>query len=731
MSPDKTVGEKIVYTVCDSHCGGNCEMKVHVSEGKVVRIEPGGGEDSHRPCARGRAYRQRIYAPDRILYPLKRTGPRGAGQFARVSWDEALDLVAKEMVRIRDTYGNASLLHFCSMADNHTLHHVQTINRLLSQFGGYTKPWGAISDEGMNFASGVMFGARPSDHNPWEYLGARLVIMSSWNPMVTQHGTEYPRVLIQARENGARFVSIEPRYSNSAVAVDARWIPIRPGTDAALFLAMAYVVITEDLHDKAFIETYTFGFDKYRDHVLGIDDGVKKTPEWAEVITGVPAETITELARDYATTKPAVLATSKAAGRSAFGEQYHRAAWALEAITGNTTIPKVQRRVLRSEGGAARMSSPPNQVEAGMPPRWNALPYRRPSTNSSARVNVSLFSDAILKGKAGGYPADYKFLWLSYTNYLNQLGDANKAVKAFNELEFVLVTEHFMTSSARYADVVLPVCTFFERNDVTGGWGYLRVLPKMIEPLGESRSMLDICTALAPKLGITDYNDKTDEEWVRFMAASIAPDVELPDFDSINSHGIYSIRPSMPPQAAQEPPKEELEDPDAKVFQTPSGKIELYSQLMAGMNHPQVPPLPHYIESWESVNDSLAGKYPLQLVSPHLGRRAHSQFDNLPWLRDFQNQAVAVNSVDAVTRGIRDGDMVRVFNDRGEMSIPAEVTERVMPGVVAIPQGAWFTPDENGIDRGGCANTLTKNVSSPGGAFACNTALVQIERIKE
>ena len=706
-------------------------MKVHVEDGKIVRIEPGGGEGLHPPCAKGRAHRQRIYAPDRVLYPLKRTGPRGSGEFTRVSWDEALDLVAKAMLRTREAHGNASLLHFCSMSEPHELHHVQTIDRLLCLFGGYTKAWGAISDEGMNFASGMTFGARPSDHQPWEYLGARLVIMSSWNPVVTQQGTNYPQTMIQAKENGAKFICIDPRYTDSAAAVDARWIPIRPGTDAALFLAMAYVTITEDLHDKAFIEKYTSGFDKYSDHVLGVDDGVKKTPEWAAAITGVSAETIAELAREYATTKPAVLGTSKAAGRSAFGEQYHRAAWALEAITGNTTIPKVRKRVLRSEGGVARMSSPPNQVEEGMPPRWNALPYRRPSTNSSARVNVSLFTDAILKGKAGGYPADYKFLWLSYTNYLNQLGEVNKAVRAFNELDFVITTEHFMTSSAMYADVILPNCTLFERSDITGGWGFYSVLPKIIEPLGESRSMLDICTDLAPRLGITDYNDKTDEEWIRSIAAQVAPEQEVPDFTSINSYGIYGIRPSRPPEIPVEETKEEPEDPDRKVFQTPSGKIELYSQLIADMNHSQIPAVPHYIESWESANDPLARKYPLQLVSPHISRRIHSQFDNLPWLRQLETQAVSVNSVDAEPRGIKDGDIVRVFNDRGEMAIPVEITERIIPGTVSIPQGAWFTLDENGIDIGGCANTLTKNATSPGGAFACDTALVQVERIKE
>jgi anaerobic dimethyl sulfoxide reductase subunit A len=175
--------------------------------------------------------------------------------------------------------------------------------------------------------------------------------------------------------------------------------------------------------------------------------------------------------------------------------------------------------------------------------------------------------------------------------------------------------------------------------------------------------------------------------------------------------------------------KAQIEDPQNNPFPTPSGKIEIYSQRLADMNDPQIPPIPKYIETWESRRDPLAVKYPLQLVTTHIMRRAHSQYDNLPWLRELQIQAISINAADALARGINDGDTVRVFNDRGQMIIPARVTERIMPGVVDIPQGAWYDPDENGTDRGGCCNVLTKDEHSPGGAFCSNTSLVQVERI--
>ena len=175
----------------------------------------------------------------------------------------------------------------------------------------------------------------------------------------------------------------------------------------------------------------------------------------------------------------------------------------------------------------------------------------------------------------------------------------------------------------------------------------------------------------------------------------------------------------------------EGEKPPPPAFRTPSGRIEIYSEIVAKINDPLIPTVPTYLETWESLNDPLAEKYPLQLITPHFKRRAHSQFDNLPWLRELQTQSISLNTIDAEARGIRQGDLVRVFNERGEVRIPAKVTERIMPGVVALPQGAWYNPDEKGIDYGGCANVLTKNVISPGGAFTPHTALVEIEKVVE
>ena len=340
-------------------------------------------------------------------------------------------------------------------------------------------------------------------------------------------------------------------------------------------------------------------------------------------------------------------------------------------------------------------------------------------------MNVSQIADALLKGKAGGYPADYKLLYLSHTSYPNQYLNLNKHVQALKSpaLEFVVMHEQFMTPGAKFADILLPVSTYFERNDVTQGvaTGFYGYMNKAIEPLGESRSHFEICGALADRLGIPDYREKTEDEWLREYVEGCP---YITDYEVFKKEGLHKLHHPRPFVTFSK----EIESPDDNPFPTPSGKIEIYSQLLADMGNPEIPPVPKHIESWEGLSDPLASKYPLQLITSHSKRRAHSQFDNIPWLRELMPQAVLINPVDAGARGIGDGDMVLVFNDRGRVRIPACVTQRIMPGVVDVPQGAWYNPDGDGVDRGGCANVLTKDACSPGGGFCTNTALVQVER---
>lgn len=718
--------EKPYYIGTDMNCGGACLLKAYVKDGVIVRMETDdGGEPQLRNCLRCRAYRQRVYAPDRILYPLKRVGERGEGNFERISWDEALEKVASEYKRVKETYGPAAVIYLTTGGDMGQVHNSRTAVRVFSLAGGCTLMWGIASNEGWMFACQTTYGY-PAGNDHRDLINSKLVVLWGMNPVNIIDGCGTSYALARAKEAGTRFIVVDPRFTDTAALVADRWIPIKPGTDAAAMIAMAYVMITEDLHDKRFLDTYTAGFDRFKEYVLGEEDGVPKTPAWAERITNIPAQTIGELAREYATTKPAALLPSKAPGRTAYGEQYHRAAFVLAAMTGNIGIPGGSAGSEISQRGETPFPMGPamrtggNPVDAASPRRRDALPTAiSKGPGLLARLHNSEVIDALLKGKAGGYYSDYKMVYTANTNYLNQYPNVNKAVKALKSLEFIAIQEQFITPTAKFADIILPTCTFFERNDAVWGAGpHLAYQRKVIEPLGESRSHLDICTGLAEKMGIADYSDKTEEEWLeQIMKPAVT------DYERFKETGVekFYLEPTVPF-------KKEIADPANHPFPTPSGKIEIYSQQIADIENPLMPPIPKYIETWESANDPLAENYPLQLITTHFKRRAHSQFDNIPWLRELEPQALKINTHDAQARGIKDGDQVRVFNDRGEVIIPAQVTQRIMPGVADLPEGAWYDPDEQGIDHGGCANVLTRDARSPSGAFTTNTCLVQVEK---
>ncbi|HEX78330.1 MAG TPA: molybdopterin-dependent oxidoreductase [Dehalococcoidia bacterium] len=332
---------KVVATTCIHDCGGRCRLKVHVKDGVVTRIENWGDEEEpwYRGCLRGRAFRQWLYSPDRLRYPMKRVGERGQGKFERISWDEALDTTARELRRIIDTYGNSAILFFgLGGGSNGALHGRRSAYRLLNMLGGCTTTWGMISNQGAIVSSLVTYGDMNTGNSREDHLNSRLIILWGWNPAdsIWDSGTSLHLAL--AREAGARVVCVDPRFSNTAAALSQQWIPIRPGTDTAMLIAMAYVILKNGLEDRKFINTYSLGFERYEDYVLGREDGIEKTPAWAEAITGVPATTIEGLAREYATSKPAALLTGWAPGRTAYGEQFHRAAAALATMTGNVGI---------------------------------------------------------------------------------------------------------------------------------------------------------------------------------------------------------------------------------------------------------------------------------------------------------------------------------------------------------------------------------------------------------
>jgi anaerobic dimethyl sulfoxide reductase subunit A len=556
---------------------------------------------------------------------------------------------------------------------------------------------------------------KSAGREPGDYVNSRLMLFWGWSPADGTFGTGTVQYLKRAKQQGVRMICVDPRVTRTSHDFADEHIFIRPSTDAAALIAMAYVIVSEGLHDQAYLDRHVLGFDEahlppdapagasYWSYLTGAVDGVRKTPEWAEAITGIPAATLRRLAVEFATTKPAALHCGYAPGRTIHGEQFHRAAYALAAMTGNVGVP----------GGNSGTSNGATGRGA-----FRLLPA---GTNpAGARVASSLLADLLERGKAGGYPADIKMVYSVAGDLFNQLPNINKILAAAERLEFMVVHDHFVTPTARYADILLPATTFWERNDVHTPWAgaghYAIYMRQAIAPVAECRNDLDVCTDLARRLGVAGYNDKSEEEWLRELTREA-----IDDFDTFREQGLARL---PAPEDAVAFAKE-IRDPVGHPFSTPSGKIEIYSMALAAKPDPYglgaIPPIP----TWIPLQEDRA--HPLRLVSPKSRARTHSIHGNQPILSRADRDDVWINTADARARGIADGQRVRVFNARGETVLPARVTDRIAPGVVSIKEGAWFTPDAAGRDTKGCANVLTPDASSPAGASPFNTCFVEVE----
>lgn len=749
--PSENLDEQILTTCSTVNCGGRCLIKAHINDGVVTRLTTDTKEDTFelpqlRACIRGRGYRQFVYHPDRLKYPMKRVGKRGEGKFEKISWEEAIDYIAKELTRITQKYGPAS--RYSNYASGHSGSIIgagNMIQKILGLTGGYLGYHNSYSSAQTSNATPFTYGTTQTGSTLNTLSDSKLIILWGHNPVETRFGvTDY--YVRKAKEAGVKIVVIDPRQSDTAVALADEWIPIAPTTDNAMMDAMTYVIISEKLYDKNFVDKYCVGFDEEHmpegvpegeslvSYIMGEKDGVAKTPEWASKICRVPADTIRKLAREFATNKPSALLQGWGPQRQAYGEQFVRGGTVLAAITGNVGV----------RGGWASGAGYVSLVKTTAVPKGD-------NPLGGLTIPCFLWTDAVVRGTEMGakdgvkglpegqetLPTNIKAMFnLAGNTLINQHSDCNRTAEILEDeslLELIVVSDIFMTPSAKFADILLPSNSFMERWDIGTTWAPSQqaiLSQKCIDNLFETKSDYEWLTMLAQKLGVEkEFTEgKNELDWVMWsIEESRKVDPNFPTFDEFKKKGIYQVSLEDKTVIAFE---EQIKDPENHKFETPSGKIEIFSKALWDMNElDEIPAIPKYVSSWEGPEDPLIEKYPLQLIGWHYKRRCHSTFDNNKWLEEAGPQVMWMNKEDARTRNIKDGDKVKVFNERGEIHMPVKLTNSIIPGTVAIPQGAWWSPDKNGIDQRGNINTLTsQRPSALAKGNPQHTNLVEVEK---
>jgi DmsA/YnfE family anaerobic dimethyl sulfoxide reductase A subunit len=637
-------------------------------------------------------------------------------------------MLAESLTNIIDKYGNEAVYRqYGSGTNNCLITYHGCIPRLFNLMGGFLTNYNSYSSAQISIAGPFLYGHRAS--NPAnDVKNTKLLLMFGDNPLETQASSGgASRDLIEAlKHSQAKVICLDPRLSDTAAVIADQWIPIRPGSDVAMALAIAYILITEDLTDNDFLKTHVVGYDdlssgcSYKDYVLGLGkDQTPKTPRWASAITGCPAETIENLAIELGKTKPAFITQGRGPQRTAEGEAAALSIMALAVLTGNVGI----------SGGNT------GDVFGAWGPKWPRFPEGEnpvklviPSFSWVRAIKDGPSLTSLSDGLRGGdaLPTSIKFIWNCSSNItLNQHSElaATKEILEDPKLCHTIVNvDARLTPSAKISDLILPSVLAPEQDEIfVQGWGMTKglflVTKAALKPPGEAKTQYEIVSGLAKRLGLEkEFTSSMSQwDWVCHLynaSRSLAP--ELPeDIEQAVDHGPYTFLPSGSLVAF----KEFRQDPKAFPLSTPTGKIELHSERLSQLGSlwklppgEVITPIPEYRPHWEGPTSE---GYPLQLIGHHYKGRVHSSFANLKSLAVVAPQQLWVNPQDASSRGLQPGDLAKVFNDRGQSLVKVKITDRIMPGVISLPQGAWFDPDVNGVDHGGCINALTRDWPTP------------------
>jgi molybdopterin guanine dinucleotide-containing S/N-oxide reductase-like protein len=714
---------RTVHSVCSHDCPDSCGVLVTIDQaGKATRIQ---GDPNHPVtqgflCGKVAKYLDRVYSPDRLLYPMRRRAGiakgslaqgREAEAFERISWDEALDFTAKRLQKISDEYGPESILPYSYAGTIGVLGYGSMDRRFFHRLGASQLDRTICASAGGDAMISVYGRKLGTDTEDFRY--ARLIL--AWGANVHGNNIHLWPMIEEARRNGAKLVVIDPYQTKTARLAD--WhIAVRPGTDAALVLGMMNVILRDSLYDRDYVEKYTHGFEQLQERAA------KYTPERVAEWTGVSSADIERLAHEYATTRPAAIRLNYGIQRCENGGTAARAVMMLPALTG----------AWRQRGGGLQLSTsgafPFDEETVRRPDLMQASPLGR----AARVVNMSVLGHALTE--LDGPRVHAMFVYNS--NPAAIAPDQAQVLCGLKRTDlFTVVHEQFFTDTTDYADVVLPATTFLEHKDVQGAYGhyYVQISNQAIEPLGEARSNVWMFSQLARRMGFTEkcFEDTPDDLiaqalWQGKMQPALLDGISAESLDEAGGH----IRLKF---EAETKSREFLPFADGG-FGTPSGKVEFYSETLAAQG---LDPLPGFIPPAESRYGSMSkaagkngsGKYSLEFLPRKADNYTNSTFANLPGHQKMENGRMGtleMHAVDASARGIADGDRVEVFNARGRIELTARVMETVPHGVVAS-RLTW-----NKLSSGGHnVNLLTsQRLTDIGGGPTFYSTLVEVRKIQ-
>ena len=682
---------------------------------------------------------------------------RGAEAFVPVSWETALDLAASEIGRVRNKHGNKSI--FASSygwASSGRFHHAQSqIHRFMNLAGGYVRHKNSYSHAAaevtLNHIVAEMKDIIHEQATDWPSIASDCELFVAFGGLPAKNaqvnlGGVGRHTLHEGMQScydaGVEFVNISPLKTDIAHIFDPEWITIRPNTDAALMLAIAYTLVSEELYDKNFISTHTTGLEKFLPYLNGDTDDQPKNAEWAAQITGVSAQTIIDLARRMAQCRT-MISTAWSLQRSDHGEQPIWLTVVLASLLGQIGLPG---------GGFGIGYGCENGI--GNPVKIFKWPALSQGVNAVEEfIPVARIADMLLSpgskfnydGEELTYP-DIRLLYWAGGNPFHHHQDLNRLVDAFRQPECVIVNEIWWTATARHADIVFPITTVLERNDLMmTKWEPMATpMHKAIEPVGESRNDYDVFSGLAQRLGFFEEftEGRNEEEWLRHLwdqarQRAGQANFELPDFDTFWHEGPKEILKAEDKTVLLEAYRK---DPRNNPLATPSGKIEIFSDVIAGFGYDDCPGHPVWMEPFEWLGGKTVKKFPLHIISNQPSTRLHSQLDSGSISKGSKikdREPMTMNPVDAAGRGIKTGDVARVFNERGSCLAGVNLSENVMPGVIQLATGAWFDPVVPGqigaLCKHGNPNVLTmdQGTSSLAQGPTALSTLVEVEKFND